>query len=177
MHQRDEFSEGDPARSQGHTGSAISTTAPRSANSSVSRSSRLTKLRPIFSASAISCAEWYLPASSIRFHRCALARARISVSSGCEDQQRPRTRPGRAVRLCLWVPMLPGPPEGQAGQRRRGRMVCRDTGGGGRCLREGDGLAPPDAPDVTSMAGRTCPAMAGGTGVRSASCFAAAVAA
>jgi hypothetical protein len=48
----------------------------------VSRNSRLTKLRPIFSASAISCAEQHLPASSIRFHRCARARARTSVSSG-----------------------------------------------------------------------------------------------
>jgi hypothetical protein len=50
--------------------------------SSVNHSSLLTKLRPIFSASAISCAERHLPASSSRFHRCALASARISVSSG-----------------------------------------------------------------------------------------------
>jgi hypothetical protein len=50
--------------------------------SRVSRSSRLTKLRLIPSASAISAADRNLPSSSIRFHRCALASARISVSSG-----------------------------------------------------------------------------------------------
>ena len=50
--------------------------------SKVSRNSRLTKLRVTPSASAISAADRYLPSSSIRFHRCARASARISVSSG-----------------------------------------------------------------------------------------------
>jgi hypothetical protein len=53
-----------------------------SGESSVSRSSRLTKLRVTPSASAISAADRNFPSSSIRFHRCALASARISASSG-----------------------------------------------------------------------------------------------
>ena len=61
----------------GHRGWRLGYPAPR-----VRRSSRLTKLRPIFSASAISPAERYVPSSSIRFHRCARANARINVSSG-----------------------------------------------------------------------------------------------
>jgi Family of unknown function (DUF6880) len=50
--------------------------------SSVSRSSRLTKLRVTPSASASSPAERHLRSSSNRFHRCSRASARISVSSG-----------------------------------------------------------------------------------------------
>ena len=52
------------------------------APASVSRSKRFTKLRVTPSASASSPADRYLLCSSSRFHRCARASARISVSSG-----------------------------------------------------------------------------------------------
>ena len=52
-----------------------------SGESSVNRSSRLTKLRVTPSASASSPADRYLPSSSKRFHRCARTSARISALS------------------------------------------------------------------------------------------------
>ena len=53
-----------------------------SGTKSVRHSSRLTKLRVIPSASASLPADRHLPSSSNRFHRCPLAIARISISSG-----------------------------------------------------------------------------------------------
>ncbi|MFZ1415237.1 MAG: hypothetical protein WAS73_11765 [Defluviicoccus sp.] len=47
----------------------------------VSHRRRLTQLRSIYSASAISDTEPWIPSSSIRFQRCARASARICVSS------------------------------------------------------------------------------------------------